>query len=451
MTVPDMPAERPAAVRLEEPAGTRLRGRALVLARLTWVVIVSLTIGFFIAALPARFDELVSFSGHAKYEFEKLSPEEQQVLLPVALALDSYPVGILTLEIAVVLVLSLTAAVIIWRKSDDWLALFVSLAHVMYGTYITPPLDTLMVVQPAWHWLVNLLQAIGLGCALLFFYLLPDGRLVPSWTRLLTVIWIALTAVWGIVPSVPFNLSNPFTTAPIWFLMLMGWWFTGLLAQISRYRHAGPVQRRQTRPIVFCLAAGVLAYAAVYVAGVLLPPVSGSGIAPFLFHLFGIPLFLLLIIPIPIAISFAILRYHLFDIDVIIHRTLIYGPLTAALAFVYFGSVVLLQQLFLSLTGQTHELAIIISTLMMVVLFNPLRHRIQTFIDRRFYRHKYDAAGVLAAFSATLRDEVDLDRLAEEVVEVARETMQPTHVSFWLRPPAKAAPPGERPTPEATA
>jgi hypothetical protein len=138
----------------------------------------------------------------------------------------------------------------------------------------------------------------------------------------------------------------------------------------------------------------------------------------------------------PIAIGVAILRYRLYEIDLLINRTLVYGSLTALLAVVYFGGVSATQLIFRTLTGQEQQpqLAIVISTLVIAALFNPLRRRIQMFIDSRFYRRKYDARKTLEAFSAKLRDETDLDALSDDLVGVVEETMQPAHVSFWLRP-----------------
>jgi hypothetical protein len=146
---------------------------------------------------------------------------------------------------------------------------------------------------------------------------------------------------------------------------------------------------------------------------------------------------------VPVAIGFAVLKYRLFDIDVVINRTLVYGSLTAILALVYFGGVTATQALFQTFTGQGDlpQLAVVVSTLVIAALFNPVRRRIQSFIDRRFYRRKYDARKTLEGFSARLRDETDMDSLNAELVTVVRETMQPEHVSLWLRPdtPQKGA------------
>jgi len=145
---------------------------------------------------------------------------------------------------------------------------------------------------------------------------------------------------------------------------------------------------------------------------------------------------------IPLSIGVAILSHRLWDVDIIINHTLVYGALTVSLALLYFGGIVVLQTVFVVLAGQESTLAVVASTLLIAALFNPLRRRIRAFIDRRFYRRKYDARKTLEAFSARLRNDSDLDAVSDDVVGVVRETMQPAHVSLWLRP--ETAPKGEQ-------
>ena len=169
------------------------------------------------------------------------------------------------------------------------------------------------------------------------------------------------------------------------------------------------------------------------------PILLSSGSAPA--QVLWVELFTLLawlgIVALPLSVGIAILRYRLWDIDIIIRKTLLYSILTGLLAMTYFGSVVILQSVFAAAGGQRSELVIVASTLVIAALFFPLRRRVQNTIDRRFYRHKYDAARTLASFSATVRDETDLDKLMADLVTVVNETMQPKEVSVWLRQPER--------------
>ena len=189
-----------------------------------------------------------------------------------------------------------------------------------------------------------------------------------------------------------------------------------------RYRNAQAIEREQIKWLLYAGAFFAVTYALTF----FLTPVDESQSG------WGNLWFVLSILLIPIAIAIAILRYRLYDIDVIIRKTLVYGLLTALLAFVYFGSIVLLQTLFDHLTGQQSPIIIVISTLLIAALFTPLRRRVQDVIDRRFFRKKYDAAQVLADFARHARDETDLDSLTAELARVVGETMQPERVNVWL-------------------
>ena len=211
------------------------------------------------------------------------------------------------------------------------------------------------------------------------------------------------------------------------------------LSLILRYQRSGGEVRQQIKWIAFAASVVGLMFVSAMVTYLILfvfaPETleSTTETSPFWLELLFYVM-LLSFAGVPVAVDFAVLRYRLYNIDLLINRTLVYGTLTVSLAAVYVGGVVLLQGAFRALTGQQSQLAIVASTLVVAALFNPLRRRIQAFIDRRFYRRKYDAAKTLEAFSAKLRDETDLDALNAELVGVVRETMQPAHVSLWLRP-----------------
>ena len=210
----------------------------------------------------------------------------------------------------------------------------------------------------------------------------------------------------------------------------------GVIAQVYRYRRVSdPVSRQQVKWVVFAL---VWLIASSITGGIVGEYAIDPGRSTVLFNLIGIPWFF--VVPsllVPVAIAVSILRYRLWDIGVVVKRALVYAVLTATLAGSYFGSVVLLQMAFRGVTGQGNAVAIVISTLAIAALFMPLRGRIQDIIDRRFFRRRYDAARTLAAFSATVRDEVDLEKLTGELVAVVENTMQPSHVSLWLREPGE--------------
>ncbi|HYN88824.1 MAG TPA: hypothetical protein VER55_09850, partial [Ardenticatenaceae bacterium] len=202
------------------------------------------------------------------------------------------------------------------------------------------------------------------------------------------------------------------------FLVLLTVMSAGALSVFLRLRRSTGVERQQLKWFVYAVGLFVLVS----------PGAALNSRLPQV-------LVIIAVLGIPAAVGSAILRYRLYDIDVLINRTLVYTMLTGALSMVYFGSVVLLQALFRLLSGPGDDLAIIISTLGIAALFQPLRRRIQAAIDQRFYRRKYDAEQVLSSFAALARDEVDLDRLTAALLAVIEETVQPAHVSVWLRQP----------------
>jgi hypothetical protein len=285
------------------------------------------------------------------------------------------------------------------------------------------------------------------------FLLFPDGRL-PSrrWRPLAwlsgTVIVLVSISV-GLTPGGLQNLGgmrNPYGLEGYPWLEVLGWivlpllplcMLASVISLVMRYRRSRGEERQQIKWMVFAASFVGLLYLIAMVFAFIFP--SGAWFQA------GSPLWLDLLgyaalssfTLVPIAVGFAVLRYRLYEIDIIINRTLVYGSLTISLALVYVGLVVSLQYVFRALTGGDSQLVIVASTLVIAALFNPLRRRIQSFIDRRFYRSKYDARKTLEEFGARLRDETDLGSLSEDLVGVVRATVRPAQVSLWLRPPGR--------------
>ena len=415
-------------------AHVRLRGPWLATARAGWVSLVGLVLVSFVAALPLFYrDARITMSPDAPV-VGMLPAADVQLLQAWGLSLTFYA-AYQTAQIALfALIFTAAGALLFWRKSDERMALFVSLWFALLGPCAGPALDPLIRANSAWELPIRFLQGATLGGFPIFTYLFPDGRFVPRWTRFLTYVWIA----WIVIsPFTPYAVANVTGVSPLWFGVLVpGGMGIGILAQVYRYwRVSGRVQRQQTKWVLLgflIVTLGIFLYSLVPVA---VPAVTEAGLARVLYLIFVdtillvMPFWLLLL-----CVGIAILRYRLWDVDYLINRTLVYGSLTLSLTLVYVGSVIVLQQLLRVLTGQaTNEVAIVASTLAIAAIFQPLRTRIQATIDRRFYRRKYNVAQTLQAFSAAVRDEVDLNVLADELVAVVNETMQPAHCSLWLR------------------
>jgi hypothetical protein len=403
---------------------TRLHGRRLVLARVFWVVIAIFELTALVDSLTEAVAQLQVLCTSTCTN-QQLSAAAVKTLQHVGLSLGDYIAFYLAVILLSTILCYTIAAILLWRKSDDWMALLVSLMLMSFA----PGFISIGVRFSQWlgpevapH-VSSLFDQINLTILVLVFFLFPNGRFEPRWTR--WFIWLMIGV--GIV-----LVFYPRFTAPAFLNDIYDYLFVIILislviAPVYRYRRIStPVQRQQTKWVVYSLAVSMISVVGILV---IFQPLPGS-----LFSVLDIIANVLLTL-IPIAFAIAILRYRLWDIDILINRTLVYGTLTAILALVYFGLIIGLESLVHLFTGQVGQspVVIVVSTLVIAALFQPLRHRLQAIIDRRFYRRKYDAAKTLEAFSATLRSEVDLDDLSRHLVAVVEETMQPEHVSLWLR------------------
>jgi hypothetical protein len=322
-----------------------------------------------------------------------------------------------------------------------WMLIFLGDSIPGTGPY---PVTTDALTQATWIPPVGLL---GIYLILLF----PDGKL-PS-RRWRPLAWLSgmvmVLASLGITfapgpleehPGVrnPLGLEalgHPWVATAVFIVLLLLplCMLASALSLVLRYRRSGGEEREQIKWIAFAASVVGLLYMITMVSSLTFSGVWGAA---------GTPLWLGILqqaalvsfTTVPIAVGFAVLKYRLYDIDIVINRALVYGALTALLVAVYVGSVVLLQGALRALSGQESQLAVVASTLLIAAIFNPLRRRIQAFVDRRFYRRKYDARKTLEAFSAKLRDETNLVALSDDLVGMVRETMQPAHVTLWLRP-----------------
>jgi len=277
------------------------------------------------------------------------------------------------------------------------------------------------------------LYFLAFSLLVLVFLLFPSGQFVPRWTRWTLVVSLAVQVPITFFPDAPFTLT--ILGDSLGYYMLLGETVILVGVQLYRYRRvSSPLERQQTKWVVFGMALPITIYIGGTVLYLIFPALADYNSlygAPYQLALNAISTCLILLIP--LSFGFAMLRSRLWDIDIIINRTLVYGALTVILTGVYVGLVIGLQAFLRGIISQDNSVAIVLSTLAIAALFEPLRHRIQAIIDRRFYRRKYDTARTLAAFSAILRNEVDLDRLREQLVTVVEETIQPAHVSLWLR------------------
>lgn len=355
------------------------------------------------------------------------------------LDLPSYinPRTLQALEVPYSLLFFVTAAVIYIRTSDRPIGLLLSMALIYSGAMLFSTADDpLKRLYPALIPLVSLFDLIGLINLVLVMLTFPDGRLPGRRTTLITgglmllVVGIPVASTGSSRlqgPSVP-----PIATA-LWLLLFIAVIGSALRSQVHRYRYqSSTLERQQTKWVLFGLAGQMLVVLIWGYVGYAYPPGDPSP-ARVIPVLVATPLILGISSLVPIAVAFAVLRHRLFDIDRVINRTLVYTLLTGLLAAVYYASVLVLQALFATIGIEQSPLAIVLSTLAIAAMFTPLRRRIQDFIDRRFYRRRYDMQITLATFGMQLRERFDLDSVLDELLGLTEEVLRPEHASLWIR------------------
>jgi hypothetical protein len=421
-------------------AHTRLTGSWLILARVLWLSLVIPSVGFFVASLPVYYSQIqracidlvtCNIAG-------ALTTTGLLELRSLGFSVSGYAALLTIFFTIIVTIWGGIGFLIFWRRSDEWFALVLAFLLVMFNTtYPGFPISALALAYPALTVPIMFMSMLGLASFALVIVLFPNGRLVPRWMGLFLLLAIIGTVSTALPPASRFNSNN----LPWWLNILPNGIVFGaiIFSHIYRYRRVSSrVERQQTKWVVSGIIVVLIGiFVILPIFDFFFPTLNQPNIPSS--QIFGLVIYPLLLLSIPVSVGMAILRYRLYDIDILINRTLVYGALTAILALVYFGLIFALQYLLRGIINQQNDVAIVVSTLAIAALFQPLRHRIQAIIDRRFYRRKYDAAKTLEAFSATLRNEVDLNQLREHLLNIVQETMQPAHVSLWLRSPQPTA------------
>lgn len=420
-----------------EPRGTASTRISAPWLWIAWIVLLAISVlvlVVYIAGIPVNLAWFDSY--HPGCLDVCMTPATLQSLHALDIPITTLAIYLIAVNLLFALTYFAVAAFIFWRKSDDWMALLAAFSLVTLGAAFPSIPAALVAVHPAWWLPVALVgneNLFGFPSLIIFLFLFPNGRFVPSWTRWAAIGFAAVFVLPGLFPGLPSSFPN-------WPGLLIGLVpvvvFSSLVyAQVYRYRRVSTlVERQQTKWIVYGTAIALLGF---MLLGYLLGPVlrlliqlPGLGL---LLIIIGVTCVCLVLLLIPLSLAIAILRYRLWDVDVLINKTLVYSLLTGILIAIYAVSIISFQVFLQGLLHQNSEVAIVASTLVIAALFQPLRKATQAIIDRRFYRRKYDAARTLATFSSTLRNEVDLDRLTENLLSVVQETMQPAHISLWLR------------------
>lgn len=403
----------------------QIRGFWLHLVQLLWLCVVVPAYVLLLANIPAYFASLhVLHASGAQVFTGQLSIDDLRALHAWGLSLDLYAASLVVFTLLFQLSYACVGALLFWRRPDTRVAIFTSFALMMLPFGFAN--ITLQALPTDWTWFIRTVSALGNGGLLLCAFVFPDGRYVPSWTRWLVLLMLVYWGAFAIVPSM--GLDRSVFSLALFFCFVL----VAIALQLYRYRYVSmPKQQQQTKwallGVTIAVAGNILPRLLYYF--VLVPLTHGSSLA----FALEVCLIMALMLAIPFTLGIAILRYRLWDIDHIINRALVYSTLTAALGLIYVGLVLGQQLLLRGLLQQTNDIVLVASTLVVAALFQPLRSRIQTIIDRRFYRQKYDAARTLEIFGAVIRNEVDLARLSDHLLAVVEETMQPEHVSLWLR------------------
>jgi hypothetical protein len=394
-----------------------------------------LSLGFFLTGVPERWSTLAP---HWFSSDDMSSAVVREGLDRLGVGHGVYAGYIVGLLVVRAGVFYLVGALLFWRRSTDRVALLVAYVLVTLPSGDTDPavLHAMARDEPVRAAIGILVELVAFTLVLWICLLFPDGHVRPGWTRIVAAVWLVAGIGALVLPGSPLDIMAWSAVLAVGFIPAAV--LIALYAQGWRYRRiSGPVERQQTKwfALGFAAVLGEFAGSQLLLAAVSPTWPAAAPDRAVLLDLLLYTVHILAFLAVPLSLAVAVLRHRLWDLGSLINRALVYGSLSATLAAIYLGAVVLLQSLLRVVTGQGSSLAVAASTLAIAALFQPLRRRLQVAIDRRFSRRRYDAGRALAAFSATLRDETDLGRIGSDLLGAVDEAMQPAHASLWLRAP----------------
>jgi hypothetical protein len=432
---------------------SRASDRRLLLARIGWIVLALSLVALTVSSMPTN----------PSWSSAGIADEEMRVLEHAGVSPAAYGIYLGVLELIVAFAFAAAATAVFWLKRDDWMALLVSFAMLTFGATVFP-----VIADPGLQWAVRLIQITGIAAAALTVFLFPDGRFIPSWARPLAFglgIWLTALLV---LPEVTSAVGSEAWLAPLqtvfrflaWLLatdisadfierivqglrtlgllsMLVGGFGAGAASQIYRYLHSTDrQQKQQTKLVVFSLTIAVTSSLFYYLLPMFLAPLREPGSGRLVFQAAGQTVYSIALVLVPIFLMIAVMRYRLWDVDLLINRTLVYTLLTGLLGALYIVGIYFLQGIVRALTGQDSELVIVGLTLAIAALFRPLRDRLQDFIDRRFYREKVDFRRAFTDFGRELRTLFDLSELLRTLAVRVGELLHIQYGAVFLRNPS---------------
>jgi len=394
-----------------------LQGWKLAAARLLWAAAMILVLVLFIRGMGMMIDDL-----------SNAPAETQEALTRLGITIGVYVGYIITLRATAMLLFVGGAAIIFWHKSDDWMTIFVSLTMLFFGAtntdFVRTGVDGTVLGLISFYAVI-----IGPVAFLFFLYLFPDGQFIPPWTRWVGIGWGLWLFLWPLVPLLYIHTWPPFMTA----LTYIGVFSTGVYAQVYRQKCVlKPVQVQQVKWVYFGLSASFLGLLLSFISLALFPQLNEPGMANLLYMLINSLVYLTTMALVPLTITVSVLHYRLWDIDPLVNRTLVYGLVTGLLGLVYVVVVVLSQQILVFITGKTSNLVVVATTLAIATLFQPLRRRLQTFVDRSFYREQVDFRQAFLEFSRELRAIINLRELLQVLSARTAELLHVVHGVIFL-------------------